>query len=196
MATVTLTRRVGGLGVDSDVDQRSSDDPVKATSQQRTKTNFMYWHTQRMTSQEPLGAVRKSPPCIPEQASAPEAETSAQPAPAAEGTRENPYPVGSVIDNDEWRVVVNSVTLGATDAVIAGNSFNEPPADGNEYILVNYSVTYLGADPNGQLPAFVSVELSAAIESHVIAIDVVARICGTAGFSTSARVPAIDGACH
>ncbi|WP_231938470.1 hypothetical protein [Arthrobacter sp. B6] len=79
--------------------------------------------------------------------------------PAAEaGTRGNPYPIGSVIESDDWRVVINSVTLAATDAVIAANSFNEPPTEGAQYILVNYSTTYIGDDPDGQMPAFVSIE--------------------------------------
>lgn len=80
-------------------------------------------------------------------------------APAAKtGTRETPHPIGSVIESKDWRVVVNSVTLAATDAVVAANQFNDPPAAGSEYILVNYSVTYIGDDANGQTPAFVSVE--------------------------------------
>jgi hypothetical protein len=80
-------------------------------------------------------------------------------APAAKtGTRENPHPIGSVIESDDWRVVVNSVTLAASDAIIAANQFNEPPTAGSEYILVNYSATYIGDDANGQMPAFVSVE--------------------------------------
>lgn len=80
-------------------------------------------------------------------------------APAAKtGTRETPYPIGSVIESKDWRVVVNSVTLAATDAVVAANQFNKPPAAGSEYILVNYSVTYIGDDANGQTPSFVSVE--------------------------------------
>lgn len=74
------------------------------------------------------------------------------------GTRENPYSVGSIIENDEWRIVVNSVSLAATDTVLAANEFNEPPAEGSEYILVNYSTTYLGNDANGQMPAFVGME--------------------------------------
>ncbi|MHA7291493.1 hypothetical protein ACX80V_17885 [Arthrobacter sp. MDT3-24] len=80
-------------------------------------------------------------------------------APAAKtGTRETPHPLGSVIESKDWRVVVNSVSLAATDAVIAANQFNEPPTAGSEYILVNYSTTYIGDDPNGQMPAFVSLE--------------------------------------
>ena len=74
------------------------------------------------------------------------------------GTRENPSPIGSTIESKDWRVVINSVTLAATDAVVGANQFNKPPAEGSEYILVNYSATYTGDDANGQMPAFVSVE--------------------------------------
>lgn len=87
-------------------------------------------------------------------AGAEEAAAEEEPAAASEGTRENPYPIGSVIENEEWRVVINSVTLAATDAVMGANEFNEAPAEGSEYVLVNYSATYLGDDPNGQIPAF------------------------------------------
>lgn len=74
------------------------------------------------------------------------------------GTRENPSPIGSVIESDDWRVVINSVTLAATDTVMAANEFNEAPPEGSDYILVNYSATYLGDDPNGQMPAFASID--------------------------------------
>lgn len=74
------------------------------------------------------------------------------------GTRENPYPIGSVVESNDWRVVVNSVTLAATEAVAAANQFNDEPAAGSEYILVNYSTTYIGDDPDGQMPAFTSIE--------------------------------------
>ncbi|WP_405474921.1 hypothetical protein [Paenarthrobacter ilicis] len=74
------------------------------------------------------------------------------------GTRESPYPIGSVIESKDWKVVINSVTLAATDAVVAANQFNKEPAAGFEYILVNYSATYTGDDADGQMPAFVSVD--------------------------------------
>jgi hypothetical protein len=74
------------------------------------------------------------------------------------GTRKNPYSIGSVIESADWRVVINSVTLAATDAVLAGNQFNDAPTEGSEYILVNYSTTFIGDDPDGGMPAFVSVE--------------------------------------
>lgn len=87
------------------------------------------------------------------------------------GTRENPYPIGSVIESDEWRVVVNSVTLAATDAVLAANEFNESPAEGSEYILVNYSATYLGDDPQGQMPISATVEYVTADGTTVNSFD-------------------------
>lgn len=89
---------------------------------------------------------------------------------AGAGTRENPYPIGSVIESDDWRVVVNSVTLAATDAVVAANQFNDPPTEGSEYILVNYSTTYIGDDPDGQTP-FVSIDYVTAAGTTVNGLD-------------------------
>lgn len=105
-----------------------------------------------------------------EDASAGAEATEEQPA-AEGGTRENPYPIGSIIESDDWRVVINSVTLAATDAIMADNQFNEAPAEGSEYILVNYSATYIGDDPEGQIPAFVSVEYVTADGTTVNALD-------------------------
>lgn len=78
--------------------------------------------------------------------------------PKAGTTRDNPVALGTEITSSEWKVVINSVTFAADEAVAAANTFNEPPTEGNEYILINYTVTYTGTDPNGQAPAFVIVE--------------------------------------
>lgn len=94
-----------------------------------------------------------------------------EPVDAEAGTRENPYPIGSIIESEEWRVVVNSVTLAATEAVMGANTFNEPPAEGSEFIIVNYSATYLGDDPDGQLAAFVGVEYVTADGTTVNGLD-------------------------
>jgi hypothetical protein len=92
--------------------------------------------------------------------------------PAAQaGTRENPSPIGSVVESKDWRVVVNSVTLAASDAVVAANQFNKPPTAGSEYILVNYSATYIGDEANGQMPAFVSVDYVTADGKTVNRLD-------------------------
>lgn len=73
-------------------------------------------------------------------------------------TRENPYPLGTEISGEDWKVVVNSVTFNANDAVAAANQFNDPPAAGKEYILINYTATYIGDNSNGELALFASVD--------------------------------------
>ena len=73
-------------------------------------------------------------------------------------TRENPYPLGTEISGKDWKVVVNSVTFNANDAVAAANQFNDPPAAGKEYVLINYTATYIGDDSSGESAAFVSVD--------------------------------------
>ena len=73
-------------------------------------------------------------------------------------TRENPYPLHTEISSKEWKVVINSVTFKADDQVAAANQFNDPPAEGKEYVLINYTATYIGNDPSGDTPAFVLVD--------------------------------------
>jgi hypothetical protein len=113
----------------------------------------------------------KTTVAVPSQ-SAGASDGAAEKKPAAQaGTRENPYPIGSVIESKDWRVVVHSVTLAATDAVVAANQFNEPPAKGSEYMLVNYSTTYIGNDPKGQMPVFVSIDYVTAAGATVNKLD-------------------------
>lgn len=90
---------------------------------------------------------------------------------AKTGTRENPYALGSTIESKDWRVVINSVTLAATDVVMGASEFNEAPAEGSEYILVNYSATYIGDDPNGQMPALMSIDYVTADGKTVNSFD-------------------------
>lgn len=56
----------------------------------------------------------------------------------------DPLPLGTTITSADWSVTVHSVEFGATDAVLAENEINEEPPEGEEYILVNLSTTYLG----------------------------------------------------
>ena len=91
--------------------------------------------------------------------------------PAAVGTRENPAAIGSTVKGNEWTVVINSVTLNATDAVLAANQFNDAPDAGTEYILVNYTATYTGSDADGQMPAFVGIEYVTAAGVSVDGLD-------------------------
>lgn len=71
--------------------------------------------------------------------------------------RENPLAIGSTVSDDDWEVTINSVTLDATEQVVAENEFNSPPEDGSQYLLVNVKATYTGDDPEGSMP-WVTVE--------------------------------------
>lgn len=66
---------------------------------------------------------------------------------AGAGTRENPHPLGTTVSNNEWQVTVNSVDPDATDSVLAENQFNDPPADGNVYLLASVTITRGGEEP-------------------------------------------------
>ncbi|WP_280467125.1 DUF4352 domain-containing protein [Nocardia cyriacigeorgica] len=89
-------------------------------------------------------------PAAPGQATEPDAAD--QDTSTDQGTRANPYPLGSVITDGDWQVTVNSVTLNANDAVADENSFNEPPPPGSQYLLANVTITYIGNDPQGETP--------------------------------------------
>lgn len=65
---------------------------------------------------------------------------------AAQGARENPYVLGSQISSSDWTVLVNSHTADGAAAVAEGNMFNEPAPAGSHYEIVNYTVTYTGAE--------------------------------------------------
>lgn len=53
-----------------------------------------------------------------------------------------------VIKGNDYTVTItiNSINLNGTDAVLAANQFNEAPADGSVYALINATVTYTGKD--------------------------------------------------
>lgn len=77
-------------------------------------------------------------------------ETVQEEAVVEEGTRENPVPIGTQISSDDWTVTINSVNLDANDLIV--DDWNEPPAEGNTYIMVEATVTYTGNDPQGEIP--------------------------------------------
>ncbi|QDQ97494.1 DUF4352 domain-containing protein [Tomitella fengzijianii] len=87
-----------------------------------------------------------------------------------QGTRGNPYPIGSTITDGDWQVTVNSVTLNADDAVTAENPFNDAPAAGSQYLLADVTVTYTGSDPQGKMP-FTSIDYVTADGNTVNSFD-------------------------
>lgn len=87
----------------------------------------------------------------------PEAE---EPADDAEGSRENPFPIGSEISNSDWSVVVNSVNSDGNAVVSEANQFNEAAPAGSHYEIVNYTVTYKGAESSYSAEVTVDVVTS------------------------------------
>lgn len=81
-------------------------------------------------------------------------QASADEAQGDEGTRANPYPLGTAITQGDWTVTLNSVTLDGTQAVLNENPYNDAPAEGTQYLLANVTATYNGDDPQGEMPFF------------------------------------------
>ncbi|MBD8062299.1 hypothetical protein [Oceanitalea stevensii] len=65
------------------------------------------------------------------------------PADDEEGTRSNPYPVGTPVTDGEWEVTLGEPREGWSE-IQAENQFNEAPAEGTEFYLVPVTATYLG----------------------------------------------------
>lgn len=64
----------------------------------------------------------------------------------APGTRDNPLPVGTRIAMGDWTLAVTGVTLDAAEQVAAENQFNDPPADGRQFVMFSVEATYEGQD--------------------------------------------------
>lgn len=71
------------------------------------------------------------------------------------GTREVPLPIGSTVEDGDWKVTLNSVTLDATEAVAAENAFNEPAPEGYVYVLANLTIEYMGSEADGTVPMLI-----------------------------------------
>ena len=67
------------------------------------------------------------------------------------GTREAPLPVGQVATLESqgsptWEVKVTGFNPDGTQAVLAENQFNDPPAPGHQFALVTVEATYVGTE--------------------------------------------------
>ncbi|WP_136041845.1 MULTISPECIES: DUF2510 domain-containing protein [unclassified Microbacterium] len=80
---------------------------------------------------------------------------------AEAGTRDNPLPLGSKISNSDWTVVVNSHNPDGNTIVAEANQFNEPAPAGSHYEIVNYTITYTGADSSYSMEVMVDAVTSA-----------------------------------
>ncbi|MFV0429694.1 MAG: DUF4352 domain-containing protein [Arachnia sp.] len=89
--------------------------------------------------------------------SQPETTASQPPSP---GSSADPLPLGETASGGGWSVQVNSFTADATAEVVAANDFNQEPAEGEAYALVNLTLTNTGTD--ALTPLLVSVDYVAA----------------------------------
>jgi hypothetical protein len=94
----------------------------------------------------------------------------------ASGIRADPFPLGSTVElKDDWTVTILSVTPDATDAVLAENQFNEPPASGHQFFIARISATYTGQDSD-QLGGRYRFQ---AVGQSAVAYSVYDDSCGT-----------------
>lgn len=108
-------------------------------------------HTATAPSSAPAADVRSDDPTAtddPTTSSGPAADPSDTPTEEAtkvsgEGTRDNPYPIGTTVSNDDWQVTLGTPADG-WKKIKAENSFNSKPEKGKAYYLVPVTAKYLG----------------------------------------------------
>lgn len=80
----------------------------------------------------------------------PEEDGTTTEQPAAEepavGTRENPLPLGTAAKVGSWEVKITEVNLNANEVIASTNEFNDPPGEGNQFVLVSVEGTYVGEE--------------------------------------------------
>lgn len=88
-----------------------------------------------------------------------ETDGAEEPATAA-GTRENPIAFGTQITSGDWEVTLTKFTPDANAQVNEWNEFNDKPAAGQVYVMVDMTAKYIGDDEG--MSAMVQVEYVAA----------------------------------
>lgn len=83
----------------------------------------------------------------------PEPTATPEPVAQAEGAgRQNPAPLNTEFRGDKWAFSITNVIRGAeANALIAeANMFNDAPAEGKEYVLVNVKVTNIATEDKAE----------------------------------------------
>jgi hypothetical protein len=57
-----------------------------------------------------------------------------------------PLPAGTEVDTGMWKVSFSDVAPDATDAILAEDDYNTPPAKGQQYFMFRVNATYEGTD--------------------------------------------------
>ncbi|MFF2087320.1 hypothetical protein ACFVVM_26400 [Nocardia sp. NPDC058176] len=69
------------------------------------------------------------------------------------GTRNSPVPLGQAqAVGADWEVTVVGVDTNATSKVLAENQFNDPPAEGRQFVIVRAAAKYVGGDTGTPWP--------------------------------------------
>jgi hypothetical protein len=97
-----------------------------------------------VVDEDAAAEAEDAPEQEPEEAQAPDEVDDADDLPL--GTRSNPLDIGTTIEMGDWQLAVVDVTRDATDQVMAENEFNDPPADGYQFIMFEVDATYVGDD--------------------------------------------------
>ena len=67
------------------------------------------------------------------------------------GSRGNPHPTGTAVALDDgWELEVAGVDRDATQRVLDRNQFNDPPADGHQFLIAEIEATYVGDEESSR----------------------------------------------
>lgn len=133
LATVTAAMTAGC------VVPMTADEPVERPSKTRTTSpDEAAGVGDGGSAQEP-----EHSPAAPSQTPVPRVQDEPAP-PVADGSRSNPYPIGTVVSSTEWDVVLGT-PINGTSQVLAENMFNDPPPAGMEYWIVPVHAVYTGS---------------------------------------------------
>lgn len=62
------------------------------------------------------------------------------------GTREDPLPFDSILDNDDWAIALTGFNADGNAEVADGNMFNDEPTEGMQWVILEVEATYTGQD--------------------------------------------------
>lgn len=67
---------------------------------------------------------------------------------AGDGTQDNPLDTGVAFELTDWIVEFGSTNTDAEADIAEGVGYEEPPADGRQYVMAEITVTYTGSEPS------------------------------------------------
>ena len=92
-----------------------------------------------LAAQARQGTAAPSPAGTPPALATPDAN-------AVRGTRANPFGLGEEIALGDWKLKVDSVDSDAWPEIQAVNGFNDPPADGRQFVMFHATAANVGAE--------------------------------------------------